>query len=100
MSNGCRYWMVHIPNRAADTFLLFVEDAQGRTSLRDYSDGRMRTLPSAPTVREMSRQTEYGKTCFEIDDIRPKEDVPHWQTVTQQYNERSLPVVSAQSSIH
>jgi len=98
MSNGCTYLMVFLPNNAPDTFLMFVEDAHGNTSLRDYYDGRMRNLPSAPTIRELSRQTEYGRTRFEIAEIRRKEDVSYWQSVTRQFNERYLSAVTRQSS--
>ncbi|MGH9605562.1 MAG: hypothetical protein ACRD3N_07665 [Terracidiphilus sp.] len=90
MSNGCTYWMVYLPDKASDTFLLFVEDSHGNTSLRDYSGGRMRRLPSAPEVHEMSRQTQYEKTRFEVTDIRRKEDVSYWQSITRRFNELHL----------
>ena len=97
MSNGCTYWMVYLPNKAPDTFLMFVADPHGNTSLRDYSVGPMRRLPSAPTVREMGDQTDYDKTRFQITEIRRKEDVTYWQSVTRQFNERYLSVATQQS---
>jgi hypothetical protein len=97
MSNGCTYWMIYLPHVAPDTFLLFVEDPHENTSLRDYSLGRMHKLPSAPTVREMSSQTEYGKTRFQIDEIRRKEDISYWRSVTQRYNDEYILVLTQQS---
>src|SRR5664280_2439602 len=94
MSNGCTYWAVYPPNKAPDTFLMFVADPHGNTSLRDYSVGQMLRLPSAPTVREMGHQTEYEKTRFQITEIRRKEDVSYWQSVIRQFNDRYLSVAT------
>jgi hypothetical protein len=80
-----------------DTFLMFVANPHGNTSLRDYSVGQMRRLPSAPTVCEMGYQTEYEKTRFQITEIRRKEDVSYWQCVIRQFNDRYLSVATRQS---
>jgi hypothetical protein len=88
MANGCDYWMVFLPDRCPDSFLLFVQDSQDRTSLRNFSFGRAYRLPESLTVREMSRQTTEGITRFHIHnaEIRPKEDIAHWQELTLRYN--------------
>jgi hypothetical protein len=99
MSNGCTYWAVYLPNKAPDTFLMYVADPHGNISLRDYSVGQMRRLPSAPTVREMGHQTEYEKTRFQITEIRRKEDVSYWQSVIRQFNDRHLSVALRNASI-
>jgi hypothetical protein len=83
--------MLFLPEVARETFLLFVADAQGRTSLRDYSAGWARKLATAPGFEEAMRRTEEGRTRFALSDIRRKEDLPFWQAVTQEHNRR-LPV--------
>lgn len=88
MANGCDYWMVFLPDRCSDSFLLFVQDSQDRTSLRNFSYGRAYRLPETLTAREMMRQTTEGTTRFRLSqaDIRPKEDIVHWQELTSRYN--------------
>lgn len=88
MGNGCRYWMLFLPEYAPDTFLLFVADAQDRTSLRDYSAGWTRKLARAPGFQEAMSKTEEGRTRFALSDIRRKEDLSFWQAVTCQHNRR------------
>jgi hypothetical protein len=80
--------MLFLPEVAPDTFLLFVADAQARTSLRDYSAGRARKLATAPTLQEAMRRTEEGRTRFALSDIRRKEDLSFWQAVTLAQNRR------------
>lgn len=88
MGNGCRYWMLFLPEVAPDTFLLFVADAQDRTSLRDYSAGWARKLAVAPGFQEAMCRTEEGRTRFALSDIRRKEDLSFWQAVTCEHNRR------------
>jgi hypothetical protein len=88
MANGCDYWMVFLPDLCSDSFLLFVQDSQDRTSLRDYSLGRAYRLPETLSAQQMSRRTTEGTTRFRLcqADIRPKEDTVHWQELTSRYN--------------
>lgn len=83
-----------LPEYAPHTFLLFVADAQDRTSLRDYSAGLARKLPTTPGFQEAMRKTEEGRTRFALSDIRRKEDVSFWQAITSEHNRR-LPARSA-----
>jgi hypothetical protein len=80
--------MLFLPEVAPDTFLLFVADAQDRTSLRDYSAGWARKLATAPSLQEAVRKTEEGRTRFALHDIRRKEDLSFWQAVTCEHNRR------------
>ncbi len=95
MANGCDYWMVFLPARCPDSFLVFVKDAQDRTSLRNFSTGYASRLPASLTLQEMSRQTADGTTRFHLDstEIRPKDDVSHWQQLTFRLN-ASLPRIA------
>jgi len=88
MGNGCRYWMLFLPEYAPGTFLLFVADAQDRTSLRDYSAGWARKLATSPGFQEAMSRTEEGRTRFALADIRRKEDLSFWQAVTCEHNRR------------
>jgi hypothetical protein len=80
--------MLFLPEAAPETFLLFVADSQGRTSLRDYSTGWARKLATAPGFQEAMSKTEEGRTRFALADIRRKEDLPFWQAVTCEHNRR------------
>lgn len=90
MSNGCNYWMVYLPDFSEHTFLLFVTDAQERTSLRDYSQGWAHKLTSAPSFQEAMRRTEEGRTRFALHEVRRKEDTSFWQAITLEHNRRFL----------
>lgn len=88
MANGCDYWMVYLPSRCPDSFLLFVRDSQDRTSLRDFSTGKPRRLPQSITMQQMASQTDEGSTRFRVTEaqIRHKDDVRHWQNLIARYN--------------